>query len=167
MAILMDELTKSEMWAIYMMASGEEMTDQVSKTDLVRIICVLCKKLDWVENHNSFNYLPQEAKSTMEMKLNFRGMAILMDALSKSEMWAIYLMASGQEMTDKVSKADLVRIICVLCKNLDWVEQGDKQIELITTRSPEKDSKNRPQDNKKYNSSNFDAEISTTKSHMS
>ena len=119
MAILMDELTKSEMWAIYMMASGEEMTDQVSKTDLVRIICVLCKKLDWVENHNSFNYLPQEAKSTMEMKLNFRGMAILMDALSKSEMWAIYLMGLGQEIPDKVTKFDLIKIIHLLCKKLE------------------------------------------------
>ena len=46
----------------------------------------------------------------MKMKLNFSGMAILMDELAKSEMWAIYLMASGQEMTDQVTKSDLVRI---------------------------------------------------------
>ena len=100
MAILMDKLTKSEMYAIYLMASGQEMTDQVTKSDLVRIICVLCKSLDWIENDCN----PMDsttANCAMKMKLNFGGMAILMDKLSKSEMWAIYLMASGQEMTDK------------------------------------------------------------------
>ena len=53
------------------------------------------------------------------MKLNFSGMAYLVAELTKNEMWAIYLMACGREMPDQVTKADLVRIIRVLCKKLD------------------------------------------------
>ena len=134
MAILMDQLAKSEMWAIYLMASRQEMTDEVTKSDLVRIICVLCKNLDWIEkDSNPIDSSTSIPNSAMKMKLNFGGMAILMDELSKSEMWAIYLMASGQEMTDKVTKADLVRIICVLCKNLDWIEKDNNPIEIMNT----------------------------------
>ena len=49
MAFLVAELTKSEMWAIYLMGFEKEMPDQVTKADLVRIIRVLCKKLNWIE----------------------------------------------------------------------------------------------------------------------
>ena len=56
------------------------------------------------------------------MKLNFSGMAFLVAELTKSEMWAIYLMGLDKEMPDQVTKADLVRIIRVLCKKLDWIE---------------------------------------------
>ena len=49
MAFLVDKLTKSEMWAIILMGFDKEMPDQVTKADLVRIIRVLCKRLDWIE----------------------------------------------------------------------------------------------------------------------
>ena len=53
------------------------------------------------------------------MKLNFSGMAYLVAELTKSEMWAIYLMGFEKEMPDQVTKADLVKIIHVLCKKLN------------------------------------------------
>ena len=64
------------------------------------------------------------------MKLNFRDMAFLVDKLTKSEMWAIYLMGFDKEMPDQVSMADLVRIICVLCKRLDWIEVDPVESQL-------------------------------------
>ena len=56
------------------------------------------------------------------MKLNFSGMAFLVAELTKREMFAIYLMEFDKEMPDQVTKADLVRIIHVLCKKLNWIE---------------------------------------------
>ena len=57
------------------------------------------------------------------MKLNFQGMQILMEELQQQERWAIYLMCQGKEMTDEVTKSNLTRIICVLCKKLNWIEE--------------------------------------------
>ena len=57
------------------------------------------------------------------MKLNFQGMQILMEELQQQEMWAIYLMVHGKEMTEVVSKLNLTRIICVLCQKLNWIEE--------------------------------------------
>ena len=57
------------------------------------------------------------------MKLNFQGMQILMEELQPQERWAIYLMGQGKEMTDVVTKSNLTRIICVLCKKLNWIEE--------------------------------------------
>ena len=56
------------------------------------------------------------------MKLTFEAMQTLMEELQQNEMWAIYLMGQGKEMTDKVTKTDLTNIIRVLCKNLKWIE---------------------------------------------
>ena len=56
------------------------------------------------------------------MKLNFSGMAFLVAELTKSKMLAIILMGFDKEMPDQVTKADLVKIIRVLCKKLDWIE---------------------------------------------
>ena len=67
------------------------------------------------------------------MKLNFNGMAFLVTELTKSEMWAIYLMGFDKEMPDQVKKADLVKIIRVLCKKLDWIE-----VEAVTPKSGDK-----------------------------
>ena len=63
-------------------------------------------------------------KWALKMKLNFRGMAFLVDKLTKSEMWAIYLMGFEKEMPDQVSKADLVRIIqgCIAANSLVEVD---------------------------------------------
>ena len=70
------------------------------------------------------------------MKLNFNGMAFLVTELTKSEMWAIYLMGFEREMPDKVTKADLVRIIRVLCRKLDWIEMD--HAEALTQKSGNK-----------------------------
>ena len=68
----------------------------------------------------------------MKMRLNFSAMAYLVAELTKNEMWAIYVMGCGKEMPDQVSKADLVRIIHVLCKKLDWIEVD--HVEALTPR---------------------------------
>ena len=57
------------------------------------------------------------------MKLNFSGMAFLVAELTKREMFAIYWMRFNKEMPDQITKADLVRIVHVLCKKLNWIEQ--------------------------------------------
>ena len=56
------------------------------------------------------------------MKLTYEAMQILMEELQQNEMWAIYLMGLGKEMTEKITKTDLTNIIWVLCKNLQWIE---------------------------------------------
>ena len=75
-------------------------------------------------------------KWALKMKLNFSGMAFLVAELTKSEMWAIYLMGFDKEMPDQVTKADLVQIIRVLCKKLDWIEVDPE--ETSTPRSGDK-----------------------------
>ena len=60
--------------------------------------------------------------SVVKMKLTFEAMQILMEELQQNEMWAIYLMGLGKEMTEKVTKTDLTNIIRVLCKNLQWIK---------------------------------------------
>ena len=55
MQILNKELQQNQMWAIYLIALGKEMTDNVTKVDLVKIIEVLCKKLKRIEDHEDYN----------------------------------------------------------------------------------------------------------------
>ena len=71
--------------------------------------------------------------SELKMKLNFSGMAFLVAELTKREMFAIYLMEFDKEMPDQVTKADLVRIIHVLCKKLNWIDQD--HAEALTPNS--------------------------------
>ena len=71
----------------------------------------------------------------MKMRLNFSAMAYLVAELTKNEMWAIYVMGCGKEMPNQVTKADLVRIICVLCKKLDWIEMD--HVKALTSSSGE------------------------------
>ena len=61
------------------------------------------------------------------MKINYEGMQILMAELQHQEMWAIYLMGHGKEMTDVVTKLNLTRIIHVLCKKLNWIDEDCDQ----------------------------------------
>ena len=75
-------------------------------------------------------------KWALKMKLNFSGIAFLVEELTKSEMLAIYLMGFDREMPDKVTKADLVRIIQVLCRKLDWIEMDP--VEELTEKSEDK-----------------------------
>ena len=59
--------------------------------------------------------------SPVKMKLTFEAMQTLMEELRQNEMWVIYLMGLGKEMTEKVTKTDLNNIIRILCKNLKWI----------------------------------------------
>ena len=62
----------------------------------------------------------------MKIKLKLTALATLTVELTQSEVMAIDLMASGKDMTNQVTKTDLVRIIFVLCKNLDWIEEEEE-----------------------------------------
>ena len=73
------------------------------------------------------------------MKLNSQGMQILMEELHQNEVWAIYLMGQGKEMTDAISKTDLTRIICVLCKKLNWTEEQKDCADNPETRQNKED----------------------------
>ena len=61
-------------------------------------------------------------KVTIKMKLNNKGMEILISKLTAKHMWAIYLIGLEKEMPEQVPKADLVQIIAVLCTELGWNE---------------------------------------------
>ena len=65
----------------------------------------------------------------LKVKLKFDVIKLLMNELNQSEMWAIYLMGLGKELPDKVTKVDLIQIIHLLCKKLDWVDEEDERIE--------------------------------------
>ena len=52
-----------------------------------------------------------------------------MKELNQSEMWAIYLMGLGKEIPDKVTKFDLIKIIHLLCKKLDWIDEDEEPME--------------------------------------
>ena len=71
----MEELQQKEMWAIYLMAQGKEMTDAVTKVDLTRIILILCKKLSWIEEHQDCKNNPMTTsnnkKNEKQFDLNF------------------------------------------------------------------------------------------------
>ena len=76
-----------------------------------------------IENNNiSVTQSHRANKCGFKMKLNFCGMAHLVAELTLSEMWAIILLEFYKEMPDRVTKADLVKIIRVLCKKLNWIE---------------------------------------------
>ena len=70
------------------------------------------------------------------MKLNFDAMQFLMGELQQQQMWVLYLMGIGKEMTDAVTKVDLTKIINVLCKKLNWIEEDNEEsIEKIQVLS--------------------------------
>ena len=93
----------------------------------------------------------------VKMKLNSQGMQILMGELRQNEIWAIYLMGLGKEMTDIVTKLDLTRIIIILCKKLNWIEVDEDSLDnsfnreedirsLKNTRTLERSLKNETPD---------------------
>ena len=71
------------------------------------------------------------------MKLKAKVMQILVADLQPNLIGAFYIMSSGLEMPDTVTKTDLTNIISFLCKKLDWVE------ELNETTSAKSSEKNR------------------------
>ena len=65
------------------------------------------------------------------MKLNSEAKQTLLQELSQSELWTLYLMELGIEiLPDDLIKMstlvkDLMRIVKVLCKNFNWIDQED------------------------------------------
>ena len=103
----------------------------------------LCRMLFW----KTFNAIPENKKDIqredvvrhsvllisissnmglLKIKLDFNSMLTLMSELTESEILAISLMAAGQEMTETVKKSDLVSIIALLMRKLNWVVE-DKE----------------------------------------
>ena len=65
----------------------------------------------------------------MKIKLKFKALSVLMAGLQDTQMWVIYQMASGGNLSDSVTKADLIKIIAFLFKQLDWIEDTADSIE--------------------------------------
>ena len=79
------------------------------------------------------------------MKLKDWAIEILMADLGascQSSMLAIYLMATGGDMSENVTKLDLTKIIFVLCKQLDWVADNgsgtefEPDVDQSSTKNP-------------------------------
>ena len=73
------------------------------------------------------------------MKLKAKVMQILVADLQPNLIGAFYIMSSGIEMPDTVTKTDLTNIISFLCKKLDWIEELD---ETTSAKSSEEKDKN-------------------------
>ena len=67
MQILTSELTSNEMWAIYLMGQGEDLPESVAKTDLTKIIVVLCTRLKWIREDHELN-MPWKAADIAKEK---------------------------------------------------------------------------------------------------
>ena len=118
--ILTNVLPPNQMGVIYLMGMGMAIPDDVTKQDLVMVISVLCKKLGWIEMEND---------QDMEMKLNLEAIEILTSILEPNQMGAIYMMAMDKAMPEDVTNEDLTKIINVLCRELNWVEEYEDNFE--------------------------------------
>ena len=67
MHILLDKLDINQMRAIVTLGSGKVMPDDITKLDLIIIIGVLCKQLDWVEEEGGLSARPTETSSSEKM----------------------------------------------------------------------------------------------------
>ena len=63
----------------------------------------------------------------MKIRLKFNAMSILMAELQATQKWAIYQLSLGQDMPDSVTKNDLIKVIELLLKKLDWIEKTKLQ----------------------------------------
>ena len=73
------------------------------------------------------------------MKLKAKVMQILVADLQPNLIGAFYIMSSGIEMPDTVTKTDLTNIISFLCKKLDWIEELN---ETASAKSSEEKDEN-------------------------
>ena len=60
--------------------------------------------------------------SPIKLHLKTHAKQIMFALLKPTEMIPIQLMIQGKEMTDKVTKAQLVNVIYILCQRLGWIE---------------------------------------------
>ena len=68
--ILMGELQQNQLLAIYLMGFGREITDTVTKVDFTIIIKVLCKKLNWIEEHEDSEIEDQVLSAEKGVKID-------------------------------------------------------------------------------------------------
>ena len=73
------------------------------------------------------------------MKLTFEAVGILTSVLAPTQMQVIFLMGMGMILPDEVTKQDLVNVISVLCKKLDWIEEEKGMNEILKTGSNDQD----------------------------
>ena len=126
------------------MGMGLPIPEDVTKQDLIKVISVLCKKLDWIEKEIE---MKEKAKAgsnnqSMEMKLTIEAIGILTNILEPNQMGAVYMMAMDKAMPEDVTIEDLTMIISVLCRKLNWVEENEddfeQKIDIGNLRSPSK-----------------------------
>ena len=113
---LVAELKPNKMLPIYLMGLGAPMPDHVTRADLIKIIGFLFLKLDWVEDVNS---------STV--KLKSQTAHLLLSELQPNQVLAVYMMGTGTDMPENVTKGDLIKIIGLLCQKLNWTQNEDEQ----------------------------------------
>ena len=117
--ILFKELQASEMLAIYLMTSGAEMSENVTRLDLSSIISMLCKRIrsNKANNMNAF----EDCNSVLPNDLNE-------DNLDS------YL----SQMPDSLTKLDLTKMIYGLCQKLGWVKEDNQNtMEVSITSQPQ------------------------------
>ena len=75
----------------------------------------------------------------MKFSLKFNAMSFLMAKLEETQMWAIYQLSLGQDMPDSVTKNDLIKIIELLLKQLDWIEKDESSRKPTTLSDADTD----------------------------
>ena len=75
----------------------------------------------------------------MKISLKFHAMSILMAELQETQMWAIYQLSLGQDVPDSVTKNDLMKIIELLLKQLDWIEKDEASRKQTTSLDADTD----------------------------
>ena len=117
------------------MGMGMAMPDDVTKQDLIKVISVLCKKLDWIEEEREMNKSSKTGSNypDMNMKLTLEAIEILSNILEP-------MMSMDKAMPEDVTTKDLTMIIGVLCRKLNWENENDfeQKKDAGTTSSPSK-----------------------------
>ena len=88
---------------------------------LIKVISVLCKKLNWLEQTEEIN-----CSRNMDMNFTKEAFLTLKTVLAPNQMLAVYMMAMDKEMPKDVTEETLKDIIQVLCKELKWIEEKDE-----------------------------------------
>ena len=73
------------------------------------------------------------------MKLQTEAIEILNKLLQPNQMLVFYHMERDLTLPENVTKEDLIKVISVLCKKLNWIEQteearGSNNVEMNFTR---------------------------------
>ena len=74
MNILVDELNINLMRPVFALGLGTEMPDDITKFDLATIICVLLKKLDWIEQEEGLSESLAASIVEVQVKVNIGGL---------------------------------------------------------------------------------------------